>query len=168
MTIRLVISLGLSRVFLFPLIGQPLSLGLAIIVSTFFICVLTAIYLSSWYGFILFLIYVGGLLVMFAYVATLSPNTLFGGAGPIFFLGGAQVLLPLALFFTPFVDFSLLTIPFQKKEDLTLLKACGIELVSPMIISVLIRLALILLINLIVVVKICYYQQRALRPYRSK
>ena len=168
MTIRLIISLGLSSVFLFPLMGQPLRLGLAIMVSTLFICLLTGIYLSSWYGFILFLIYVGGLLVIFAYVATLSPNTLFGGAAPLFFLGRAQVILPFALFFTPFLDFNILLGPSNSKESLNILKTCGIELVSPMMISVLIRLALILLINLVVVVKICFYQQRALRPYKTK
>ena len=168
MTVRLLISLGLSRVFLFPLMGQPLRLGLAIIISTLFICVITGMYLSSWYGFILFLIYVGGLLVMFAYVATLSPNTLFGRRRALIFLGRAQILLPLILFFTPFLDFNTLIYTGQAQNNLRLLKACGIELVSPIIISVLISLALILLINLVVVVKICYYQQSALRPYKTK
>ena len=168
MTIRLLISFRLSRVFLFPLINQPLRLGLAIIVSTIFICLLTGIYLSSWYGFILFLIYVGGLLVMFAYVATLSPNTLFGGAGSLLFLLGTQRILPLAIFYSFFLDSRFLTNPACNFREMSILKSHGIELVSPIMISVLISLALILLINLIVVVKICFYQQRALRPYKSK
>lgn len=168
MTASLLISLGLSRVFLFPLINQPLSLGLAIIASTIFICLLTGIFLSSWYGFILFLIYVGGLLVIFAYVATLSPNTLFGGAGSLFFLIRAQVILPVGIYYSFFLDTRFLTNPSYNFREIGILKRHGIELVSPIIISVLISLALILLINLIVVVKICYYQQRALRPYKSK
>ena len=168
MTASLLMSLGLSRVFLFPLINQPLSLGLAIIISTILICILTGMFLSSWYGFILFLIYVGGLLVIFAYVATLSPNTLFGGAGSLLFLVSAQGILPLAIYYTSFLDTRFLTNPSYNFKEIGILKSHGIELVSPIIISVLISLALILLINLIVVVKICYYQQRALRPYKAR
>ena len=167
MTARLLISLRLSRVFLFPLINQPLRLGLAIMVSTILICLLTGMFLSSWYGFILFLIYVGGLLVIFAYVATLSPNTLFGGANSLLFFLGAQTVLPLAIYYTSFLDIAFLTNPSFNFKETSILKSHGIELVSPIIISILIRLAVILLINLIVVVKICYYQQRALRPYKS-
>ena len=168
MTTSLLLSLGLSRVFIFPLISQPLSLGLAIIVSTIFICIMIAFYLSSWYGFILFLIYVGGLLVIFAYVATLSPNTLFGGAARLLFFLGVQLVLPVSLYLTPFLDLKLLGSESRQERAITLLKACGVQLASPMIVSILVRLALILLINLVVVVKICYYQQRALRPYKMK
>lgn len=166
MTTTLLLRLCLSRVFIFPLISQPLRLGLAIIVSTMFICVIIALYLSSWYGFILFLIYVGGLLVIFAYVATLSPNTLFGGAGGLFFLLAAQFILPGLLYFTPFLDLKDLSFQAQTEVGMTFLKACGFELASPLMVSILIRLAVVLLINLVVVVKICFYQQRALRPYK--
>ena len=108
------------------------------------------------------------LLVIFAYVATLSPNTLFGGAGALLFLLGAQGILPLAIYYTSFLDSRFLTNPAHNFKEISILKSHGIELVSPIIISVLVSLALILLINLIVVVKICFYQQSALRPYKSK
>ena len=105
---------------------------------------------------------------MFAYVATLSPNTLFGGAGRLLFFLGVQLVLPFSLYLTPFLDLKLLGFEGQQERGLTLLKACGVELASPLMVSILVRLALILLINLVVVVKICYYQQRALRPYKIK
>lgn len=105
---------------------------------------------------------------MFAYVATLSPNTLFGGAGSLLFFLLAQRFLPLIIFLTPFLDLGFLLSRQVAQERIPLLKRCGIELVSPEIISILISLALILLINLVVVVKICYYQQRALRPYERR
>ena len=164
MTVSLIIRLRLTSVFLFPLMAQPLSLGLAIIVSTIFICIIVAMFISSWYGFILFLIYVGGLLVIFAYVATLSPNILFGGAFPRILFIVFQLVLPASIYITSFIDFGFIAVSFSQ-HVLPLLKSCGIELVSPNIISILVSLALILLVNLIVVVKICYYQQRALRPY---
>nr|YP_010547139.1 NADH dehydrogenase subunit 6 [Maoricolpus roseus]UYK51653.1 NADH dehydrogenase subunit 6 [Maoricolpus roseus] len=167
MTVAIIFSLSLCSVFLFPLMSQPLSLGLSIMFSTMFLCILTAIHLSSWYAYILFLIYVGGLLVMFAYVATLSPNVLFGGAGPLLFFLGAQAFLPVIIFFSPFSDLSNLAPANGTQESLMALKTFGIELVSPFFISVLVGLALILLINLIVVVKICYYHHSTLRPYKT-
>lgn len=166
MRTSILLRLRLCSIFLFPLISQPLSLGLSIIFSTIFLCVLVALYLSSWYGYILFLIYVGGLLVIFAYVAALSPNVLFGGAAPLAFLAASQTVLPLILFFRDFIDLSQLTVLSGEREFFIGLKTCGIELVSPSVISVLIGLATILLVNLVVVVKICYYQHATLRPYK--
>nr|YP_009707857.1 NADH dehydrogenase subunit 6 [Pseudocleopatra dartevellei]QEU52726.1 NADH dehydrogenase subunit 6 [Pseudocleopatra dartevellei] len=152
---------------MFPLMAQPLSLGLSIMISTMFFCVLVGLYLSSWYGYILFLIYVGGLLVMFAYVAALSPNVLFGGANSFLFFMGAQVFIPIIMFNSIFLDSgNLLPFPGQHSSLITM-KTLGTELVSPSFISILISLGLILLINLIVVVKICYYQYGTLRPYKA-
>ncbi len=159
-------SLAFSRVLMFPLISQPLSLGLAIIASTLFICVIRAITLSSWYGYILFLIYVGGLLVIFAYVAALSPNVLFGRGTPVFFFFLVALSFSLIMYFYPFIDVS--SVRFNRDyTNFKFLKLYGVEMVCPEIISILIGLAVVLLINLIAVVKICYYQRGSLRPFRN-
>nr|YP_010998251.1 NADH dehydrogenase subunit 6 [Hua aristarchorum]WPM86408.1 NADH dehydrogenase subunit 6 [Hua aristarchorum] len=167
MSMSIILSLVLCSVFLFPLMAQPLSLGLSIMLSTMLMCVLIAAYLSSWYGYILFLIYVGGLLVMFVYVAALSPNTLFGGMGPFLFLLSTQVLMPFMIFNFIFLDTNDLSFLPGLREEMSSMKTLGIQLVSPSLISVLVGLGVILLINLIVVVKICYYQWGTLRPYKT-
>jgi NADH-ubiquinone oxidoreductase chain 6 len=167
MRVRIILRLALCRVFLFPLIIQPLRLGLAIILSTIFLCILVAIYLSSWYGYILFLIYVGGLLVMFAYVAALSPNTLFARPGPFLLLLRTQVVVPVILFNSIFLDINDLSFFVGQRELITNTKILGVELVSPTFISVLLGLGIILFINLVVVVKICYYQHGTLRPHKA-
>nr|YP_009487064.1 NADH dehydrogenase subunit 6 [Semisulcospira coreana]QVD40471.1 NADH dehydrogenase subunit 6 [Semisulcospira gottschei]BBB06411.1 NADH dehydrogenase subunit 6 [Semisulcospira coreana] len=147
--------------------AQPLSLGLSIMFSTMFLCVLIAMYLSSWYGYILFLIYVGGLLVMFAYVAALSPNILFSGMSAFLFFLSAQVLIPVIVFNSVFLDTNNLSFLVGEQELMESMKILGIELASPSLISILVGLGVILLINLIVVVKICYYQHGTLRPYKT-
>nr|QXM18103.1 NADH dehydrogenase subunit 6 [Babylonia zeylanica] len=164
MSALIIFSLTLSTLFTLPLMIQPLSLGLVIILSTLLMCLISAITLSSWYGYILFLIYVGGLLVMFAYVAALSPNVLFGSGLPmIFFL---LLMFPLIIFFYsyPLMDLSSITY-LSSFIKLKFFKMHGMEMVSPHMISILIGLAVILLINLIVVVKICYYRHASLRPF---
>nr|QFG38799.1 NADH dehydrogenase subunit 6 [Aeneator benthicolus] len=166
MSALIIFSMTLSSLLMLPLMVQPLSLGLIIMLSTLLMCFISAITLSSWYGYILFLIYVGGLLVMFAYVAALSPNVLFGKGTPMLFF--TILILPLMLIFYsyPLIDLSS-TSYLHIFSELKFLKMYGIEMVSPQMISILIGLAIILLINLIVVVKICYYQHASLRPFNN-
>nr|YP_011014779.1 NADH dehydrogenase subunit 6 [Fulgoraria chinoi]WQB41284.1 NADH dehydrogenase subunit 6 [Fulgoraria chinoi] len=160
------LSLTFSTLCLLPLMTQPLSLGLVIMLSTFLMCVVTSLILSSWYGYILFLIYVGGLLVMFAYVAALSPNVLFGkaNAGLVFF----TLIMPVSLFMYlyPLVDLSFMC-NNESFMKLKFMKMYGVEMVAPQMVSILIGLAAILLITLIVVVKICYYHHASLRPFKT-
>lgn len=164
MTALIIIVLARSRVFIFPLIAQPLRLGLSIMISTLLICTLTAILLSSWYGYILFLIYVGGLLVIFAYVSALSPNVLFSSIGALVFFSILSILLIGVIYFYIFSDISILSYS-DIFSQIKRLKIYGSQLVSPHTTSVLIGLGVILLVNLVVVVKICYYQQAPLRPF---
>nr|ATZ69751.1 NADH dehydrogenase subunit 6 [Conus pseudonivifer] len=164
MSSLLIITLAFSTLLILPMMSQPLSLGLVIMVSTLFMCMVSGMTTSAWYGYILFLIYVGGLLVMFAYVAALSPNVLFGGLTPLFSLIMFSPILFMFFYFYFFKDSSYLS--FESSfSKLMYLKMYGVELISPYMISILIGLGVILLINLIVVAKICYYQQASLRPF---
>nr|YP_009740503.1 NADH dehydrogenase subunit 6 [Ceratostoma rorifluum]QID03443.1 NADH dehydrogenase subunit 6 [Ceratostoma rorifluum] len=164
MTSLIIFSMTLSSLFLLPLMSQPLSLGLVIMISTLLMCVVSAITLSPWYGYILFLIYVGGLLVMFAYVAALSPNVLFGSGSPFLFSMFTTILFLLLFYMYSFIDLSSISY-LNVFSKLKFLKTYGTEMVSPQMASILIGLATILLINLIVVVKICYYTHASLRPF---
>nr|YP_010400300.1 NADH dehydrogenase subunit 6 [Purpura bufo]UQS75999.1 NADH dehydrogenase subunit 6 [Purpura bufo] len=166
MTALIIFSMAFSSFLLLPFMSQPLSLGLVVMMSTLFMCVSSAITLSSWYGYILFLIYVGGLLVMFAYVAALSPNVLFGSGAPLLFFIFSFVGFMVFLYTTNFIDLTPMSYNSEMSK-LNFLKVYGSEMVSPQMISILIGLAVILLINLIVVVKICYYTHSSLRPFSS-
>nr|YP_010241758.1 NADH dehydrogenase subunit 6 [Tridentarius dentatus]QTI82446.1 NADH dehydrogenase subunit 6 [Tridentarius dentatus] len=166
MSAIMLFSITISVLLLLPLMAQPLSLGLVIMVLTLMMCCLSALLISSWYGYILFLIYVGGLLVMFAYVAALSPNVLFSGGYPVVLFSMMIPLFSLIFYLYPFIDLNSLGYN-SSYTDYANLKTYGVELVSPDMISVLIGLGLILLINLVVVVKICYYQHASLRPFKQ-
>nr|YP_010400326.1 NADH dehydrogenase subunit 6 [Indothais sacellum]UQS76025.1 NADH dehydrogenase subunit 6 [Indothais sacellum] len=166
MTALIIFSMAFSSFLLLPFMSQPLSLGLIVMISTLFMCIASAITLSSWYGYILFLIYVGGLLVMFAYVAALSPNVLFGSGAPVILFGLSFLIFLVFLFNYSLVDLPLLSYMSEVSKS-SFLKIYGSEMVSPQMVSILIGLAVILLINLIVVVKICYYTHTSLRPFSS-
>nr|YP_009093868.1 NADH dehydrogenase subunit 6 [Marisa cornuarietis]AIT57576.1 NADH dehydrogenase subunit 6 [Marisa cornuarietis] len=164
MSISILLSFSLAMAFMFPLMMQPLSLGLVLMFSTLLMCILSGLFLSSWYAYILFLIYVGGLLVMFAYVAALMPNMLFMSKNSGFFFLALQI--PLIYFFYSHMFKTLKTISYSDFNKFKMVSYFGLEFVSPLMISVFIGLAIILLANLVAVVKICYYYRSSLRPYK--
>nr|UXW93500.1 NADH dehydrogenase subunit 6 [Hymenoptera sp. 4 GYN-2021] len=53
----------------------PLSMGMIILIQTFITSLMSGMMIFSyWYSYILFLIMLGGLLILFIYVSSLSPN----------------------------------------------------------------------------------------------
>nr|YP_010894882.1 NADH dehydrogenase subunit 6 [Amiota yifengi]WJW73395.1 NADH dehydrogenase subunit 6 [Amiota yifengi] len=57
---------------------HPLSMGLTLLIQTTLICLLTGLMAKNfWYSYILFLIFMGGVLVLFIYVTSLASNEMF-------------------------------------------------------------------------------------------
>nr|YP_007317361.1 NADH dehydrogenase subunit 6 [Upogebia pusilla]AGA56138.1 NADH dehydrogenase subunit 6 [Upogebia pusilla] len=63
---------------MFPQLTHPLSMGIALLLQTTFICSCSGIMMPSfWFSYILFLIFLGGMLVLFIYVTSLASNETF-------------------------------------------------------------------------------------------
>nr|AGA56204.1 NADH dehydrogenase subunit 6 [Calocaris macandreae] len=61
--------------FMFTRLFHPLSMGLILLSQTCLMCVTAGLMTQSfWFSYILFLIFLGGLLVLFIYVASLASN----------------------------------------------------------------------------------------------
>nr|QXJ42328.1 NADH dehydrogenase subunit 6 [Sepiadarium kochi] len=168
MSLMFIISIGFSLSGVAMMVIQPLSLGFMLMLMVLFGSVLISLVIYSWYGYLLFLIYVGGMLVMFMYVISLIPNLIFLSS---------KVLL---YFFTLFVGFLMLSVMFIKDN-------INIEMKSFMVFNysnnmlggaslILMRdnifcyllLGVVLLFVLISVVKICYYCEGPLRVFKFK
>nr|YP_010713865.1 NADH dehydrogenase subunit 6 [Atyopsis gabonensis]WDD39085.1 NADH dehydrogenase subunit 6 [Atyopsis gabonensis] len=68
----------MSLSILFMLITHPLALGMTLLIQTIMICGTTSLLAkTSWFSYILFLIFLGAMLVLFIYVASLAPNESF-------------------------------------------------------------------------------------------
>lgn len=64
--------------FLFIIIKHPLSIGAVLLFQTLFIAVFSGLTLPSfWYSYILILIFLGGILILFIYVASMASNEKF-------------------------------------------------------------------------------------------
>nr|YP_010952771.1 NADH dehydrogenase subunit 6 [Trapezia septata]WMQ53191.1 NADH dehydrogenase subunit 6 [Trapezia septata] len=74
----LTIPLVLLLSFLFTQLKHPLAMGLTLLLQTIMISVITGTSTYSfWFSYILFLIFLGGMLVLFIYVASLASNESF-------------------------------------------------------------------------------------------
>nr|YP_003587444.1 NADH dehydrogenase subunit 6 [Papilio maraho]ACN91371.1 NADH dehydrogenase subunit 6 [Papilio maraho]UDY69697.1 NADH dehydrogenase subunit 6 [Papilio elwesi] len=70
----LIVLLSIMMLFL----NHPLSMGLMILVQTLITCMLSGMLINSyWFSYILFLVFLGGLLVLFIYVSSVASNELF-------------------------------------------------------------------------------------------
>nr|YP_004072438.1 NADH dehydrogenase subunit 6 [Grapholita molesta]ADR72178.1 NADH dehydrogenase subunit 6 [Grapholita molesta] len=71
------LSMMMLSMFMFFL-KHPLSMGLMILIQTLFTCMLTGMLINTyWFSYILFLTFLGGLLVLFIYVSSIASNELF-------------------------------------------------------------------------------------------
>lgn len=71
-------SLSTTIAIIATTISSPLRIGLILLAITTIVSLATRItILSSWFSYILFLIFIGGMIVLFIYVARISPNEKF-------------------------------------------------------------------------------------------
>lgn len=108
----------------------------------------------------LFLVYVGGILVIFAYVAALIPNVIYWVNYKYVVVFSLSFLGLLILFEGFYIDSGLLT-PVGNEGD----RYEGIELCTAG--GLIVALAHVLLVTLVAVVKICHNRGGALRSYKS-
>uniref|UniRef100_UPI0000378588 NADH dehydrogenase subunit 6 n=1 Tax=Cherax destructor TaxID=6723 RepID=UPI0000378588 len=65
----------ISLAVLFTTLGHPLSMGLTLLAQTVLICLISGLFNPSfWFSYILFLIFLGGMLILFIYVSSLASN----------------------------------------------------------------------------------------------
>nr|AWB99548.1 NADH dehydrogenase subunit 6 [Anopheles eiseni geometricus] len=94
MTICLIIS------FIFMQMKHPLSMGLMLLTQTFLTCLLTGIYVKTfWFSYVLFLIFLGGMLILFIYVTSLSSNEMFSMSLNLTMISLLMFLMMIFIFF---------------------------------------------------------------------
>ena len=147
------ISLSSSLIFA----ESPLTLGLWLIMIALNISLFTTILASKWFGIILFLVYVGGLLVMFAYFCAISPNQLndVKTIGLTFTLSMLPIRLILMSTYSP-------AMPNLKwgASSLTQSSILTINNSIPLVAA-----AIILFFTMVIVIKIAPNHQGPLRPF---
>lgn len=140
--------------FTIPLSKNPLSLLLLIIIIRLTIAVIFRIILSSWYSFLIFLIYVRGILVIFAYFATLTPNQ------PISIKSTLLSLCCVAIPMFSFTAIKTVNYPVFTDKEIQIAKIYELENGPTLLL-----ITVILLFTMIVIVKLTKHCQGPLRPF---
>jgi len=152
-------------------INHPLAIGLVLLIQTLFICFITGFLTKTfWFSYILFLVFLGGILVLFIYVTSLASNEIFNLSIKLIIL--SLIILILTIIINFFIDKNIIIsflnnneiiqniiINFIKENNLNLNKLYNYP-------SNIITLLLInyLLITLIAIVKITNIFYGPLRP----
>uniref|UniRef100_A0AAU7BAA6 NADH-ubiquinone oxidoreductase chain 6 n=1 Tax=Heteromallus sp. TaxID=3073483 RepID=A0AAU7BAA6_9ORTH len=115
MTIML---LSLILNFIFMISSHPMMMMFTIILQTLMICLLTGfISQSFWFSYILFLVFLGGMLVLFIYITSLASNEMFSlQTKHLIFL----MLVPLIMLLMITDPFMLLPIPINNDMNLSM------------------------------------------------
>nr|YP_009485879.1 NADH dehydrogenase subunit 6 [Paroster macrosturtensis]AVZ66451.1 NADH dehydrogenase subunit 6 [Paroster macrosturtensis] len=73
-----IISLNFLMSLMFLFMNHPMSMGLTLMIQTILISLMMSMYsYSFWFSYILFLIMVGGMLILFIYMTSLASNEKF-------------------------------------------------------------------------------------------
>nr|AII41654.1 NADH dehydrogenase subunit 6 [Allopsontus sp. 1 JZ-2014] len=146
---------------------HPVAMGLTLMIQTTLVALLLGnIYMSFWFSYVLFLIFLGGLLVLFIYVASLASNEMFSlstkSSFLLWFLIPLVILTTMDLLITPYKIFSKDSSPLLSEMNNFLLNSLT-KFYSSLISSATVMLILYLLLALIAVVKITKMNRGPLR-----
>lgn len=149
------ISLSLTL----PLIITPLILGLWILLISLITANLLTFFATSWFGLILFIIYIGGILVIFSYFTAITPNQKFKISSTI-------ITPTLFIILLSFRNKQTFIHPVTLQPSIYIPQLYSFSyLLSPSQGPLLIFLAALLLLALIFVVKIVNRTRGPLRPF---
>lgn len=144
----------ITTTFTLYLASTPIILGANILAMSLLLSAVFAAFIRSWFAFLIFLIYIGGILVIFAYFLALTPNQQISNFNTL-----PYILISIT-------TFSVLTYVTNIKIPIISNMCQGntilyISNTAPF----LILLALILLLTIIIVVKLTSRSRGPLRPF---
>nr|AII41693.1 NADH dehydrogenase subunit 6 [Petrobiellus sp. 1 JZ-2014] len=165
----IIISISLSLNTLMIISNHPLAMGLILMTQT----MLTAILIGTlnqtfWFSYVLFLIFIGGLLVLFIYVASLAANEMFIFSTKSFIMTNT---ITLSILISALYKDTSLVITKMTNSETTMIAMNKIEKIitsinkfySTEIMPITLMIILYLFLTLIVIVKITQLSSGPLR-----
>nr|WHM51599.1 NADH dehydrogenase subunit 6 [Rhinotermes marginalis] len=77
---------SMTTSIMFTQTKHPMAMGLILLMQTIFTCLISGtMYKSFWFSYILFMIMIGGMLVLFMYMTSIASNEMFSPANKLVF-----------------------------------------------------------------------------------
>nr|YP_010538730.1 NADH dehydrogenase subunit 6 [Emarginoptyx trilucida]UYE92341.1 NADH dehydrogenase subunit 6 [Emarginoptyx trilucida] len=164
----MLISMMMTTTIMFMFISHPLSMGMILLMQTLLISMWTGFMsMNFWYSYILFIVMVGGMLILFIYMTSVASNEKFSFSKiNMFILSTMSLIITLSILTDQILNFinsmnSDLTI---YNNMITFKLSLNKFIMYPMMMMSL-TLIIYLLITLIAVSKITNIQSGPLRKY---
>nr|WNL54040.1 NADH dehydrogenase subunit 6 [Microcerotermes subtilis]WNL54053.1 NADH dehydrogenase subunit 6 [Microcerotermes subtilis]WNL54287.1 NADH dehydrogenase subunit 6 [Microcerotermes subtilis] len=94
---KLLMSMSTMTSLMFTQMKHPLAMGLMLLIQTTMVCLISGtMYKSFWFSYILFMIMIGGMLVLFMYMTSLASNEMFSPSNKM--LMTTLMILPILLY----------------------------------------------------------------------
>nr|YP_010146977.1 NADH dehydrogenase subunit 6 [Conosia irrorata]QQP21499.1 NADH dehydrogenase subunit 6 [Conosia irrorata] len=116
MFMNILIFISIITSIIFTQMKHPLAMGMMLLFQTLIITMISGLISKSfWYSYILFLIFLGGMLVLFIYVTSLASNEMFSFSNKITFI--ILIILNLFIILFLFMDMTI-SQPFTNNIDM--------------------------------------------------
>nr|UKM30535.1 NADH dehydrogenase subunit 6 [Acisoma panorpoides] len=149
---------------MFSFMVHPMNMGIMLLLQTLMLCVLISLMsYNSWFSYILFLVFLGGMLVLFIYMTSIASNELFKKSLyiPIIMYLMIIMLVSLMLMMDPSLSIKMITESTINSETSKMIMTPLYNNPSSLIT---IFMVLYLFLTLIVVVSITSFNKGPLRP----
>nr|AVN67244.1 NADH dehydrogenase subunit 6 [Methana sp. AUS1] len=74
----MILMMMMTTSILFTQMNHPLAMGLMLLMQTIITCLMSGLLSQSfWFSYVLFLVFLGGMLILFIYVTSLASNEMF-------------------------------------------------------------------------------------------
>nr|AQP28050.1 NADH dehydrogenase subunit 6 [Trinervitermes sp. A TB-2017] len=93
-------SMSTMTSLMFTQMKHPMAMGLMLLMQTIMICLISGtMYSSFWFSYILFMIMIGGMLVLFMYMTSLASNEMFSPSNKMLMI--SSITLPILMYLMP-------------------------------------------------------------------
>nr|YP_009379227.1 NADH dehydrogenase subunit 6 [Labiotermes labralis]ARQ29927.1 NADH dehydrogenase subunit 6 [Labiotermes labralis] len=93
-------SMSTMTSLMFTQMKHPLAMGLMLLLQTTMMCLISGtMYSSFWFSYILFMIMIGGMLVLFMYMTSLASNEMFSPSNKMLMI--MLPMLPILMYIMP-------------------------------------------------------------------
>nr|WHM51937.1 NADH dehydrogenase subunit 6 [Anacanthotermes sp. A MLW-2022a] len=83
---------------MFTQMKHPLAMGMMLLIQTTIMCMISSMMdKSAWFSYILFLMFIGGMMVLFIYVTSLASNEMFSLSTKMTLLSLTAMIIPMSM-----------------------------------------------------------------------
>nr|ATD53009.1 NADH dehydrogenase subunit 6 [Psammotettix sp. EMHAU-2015-Zz053036] len=118
----MMIKLSVTIYSIIPFMKTPMSMGILLLTQTMIsTLILSKVLKSSWMSMVIFLMFVGGLLILFMYMSSIASNEKFSPNLSMYFFMMIMIMLPMEELLTENINMDNLLL-YSNNESISLMK----------------------------------------------